>query len=492
MNSEQQSQQPIDNKVISGIAWASLERFGSLALQFIVNTVLANLLLPDEFGYIGVLSIFMAISQVLIDGGFATAIIQRQNPTRADYSTIFTWNLGLALTMYALLFATAPLIAAFFKLPLLTDIVRWFCFTLVLNALGQLQMVKMRKEMAFRFIAITTLTSYTVGGAAGIWMAVHGYGVWSLVAMSLINSGMTMLIYNLLSGWHPSLGISAASFRRLFGYGGYLLGATILQEAARNAQSIIIGRRFSQYQVGLYSQAYKLDQINSYAVPQVLVQVMFPFYSQIQDDSEKLRSVLASNVRAIAFLIFPVLTTLIIVADPLITWLWGDAWRPCVPYFQILCAGGLFTSLQNINFYAVAARGHSRVLFKWSIYKWSALGVLLLCGMWFGVEGLMWAMAISNANIFAVNALLVQRHVGYRFTAQIRSLIPIFITCLMAGATAIGAHRAWMAYVDAPYPGFAMTAVVAFGSYAAYALAMRLRAVSDIKNIYQKIRHKKC
>ena len=157
--------------------------------------------------------------------------------------------------------------------------------------------------------------------------------------------------------------------------GGICLWLSVFQEACKNVQTLIIGRRFSPVQVGLYGQAHKLDQINSYAIPQVLVQVMFPFYSRIQSDKERLALVLGKCVRIIALFIFPLLTLLIIVAEPLIVFLFDEQWRDCAPYFRILCIGGLFTSLQNINFYAVAARGHSRVLFQWSFYKWA----LCLC-----------------------------------------------------------------------------------------------------------------
>ncbi len=476
----------LGRKVLVGTAWSTVERFGSLGLQFAVNLVLARLLTPAEFAYVGVLAFFMSVSYVLIDGGFATALIQKQNPTRADYSVIFIWNMAFALFFYALLFITAPLIALYVNMPLLEDIIKVFSLSLPLSALSQVQIIRLRKELAFGFMAVVNLGGYAAGGALGIWLAMRGAGPWSLVWMQVCNMAVCAVCYNLFPRWHPGFVFSRESFKQLFGYGGYLLMATVFQEACKNVQTLIIGRRFSPVQVGLYGQAHKLDQINSYAIPQVLVQVMFPFYSRIQSDKERLALVLGKCVRIIALFIFPLLTLLIIVAEPLIVFLFDEQWRDCAPYFRILCIGGLFTSLQNINFYAVAARGHSRVLFQWSFYKWGSLLVLLLCGMNFGMFGIMWAMAISNANIFVVNALLSSRYVGYPFGCQIRSLLPFVGACLLAAFVVMGVYFKNL-YNNAETPGLWSMSVCFVAVYTIIVLVFRFRVLTDIRYIYQTV-----
>lgn len=474
----------LGRKVLVGTAWSTIERFCSLGLQFVVNLVLARLLTPAEFAYVGVLAFFISVSYVLIDGGFATALIQKQNPTRADYSVIFIWNMAFALFFYAILFLTSPFIASYVNMPLLEDIIKVYSLSLLLSALSQVQIIRLRKDLAFGFMAAVNLGGYAVGGALGIWLALHGAGPWSLVWMQVCNTAVCALCYNLFTRWHPGLHFNSQSFKQLFGYGGYLLMATIFQEACKNVQTLIIGRRFSPVQVGLYGQAHKLDQINSYAIPQVLVQVMFPFYSRIQSDKERLALVLGKCVRIIALFIFPLLTWLVLVAEPLVVKMFGEEWRACAPYFRILCIGGLFTSLQNINFYAVAARGHSRVLFQWSFYKWGSLLVLLLCGMNFGMFGLMWAMAISNANIFAVNALLASRYVGYSFSSQIKSLMPFIVACLTAASVAMGIYFKSV-YNGSPSPGLLTISTCFICTYAAMVFLFRFRVLTDLHYIYQ-------
>lgn len=471
----------LGRKALKGTAWATADRFGNMVLQFTVNLVLANLLLPADFGVIGVLAIFIVVSQTIIDGGFASALIQRKSPTQVDYSTIFYWNLGFSLLLYGVLFVSAPAVAGYFDMPVFCDVLRVISLNLVISALAQVQLVRLKKELAFKRLAIVNLTSYMVASCVAIVMAFRGYGVWSLVAMTVINQAMITMLYWALNRWHPSAVFSVQSFKSLFGFGGYMLAASILQEICRNLQGIIIGKRFSTTDMGYYTQAYKLDQVTSYAIPQVLVQVLFPFFSNIQNDRERLAAMTALGMRVIAAVVFPVLIVLMIVAEPLVTTLYRDIWLPCVPYFRILCVGGIFVSLQNVNFYAVAALGHSKVLFRWSFYKWGMLLVLLLGGMFWGMYGIMWAIVASNLNIFLVNAFLSRKYVGCSLRRQLRCIFPPLATGVVA-AVAVVALSPWLQWW--------LGALLYLALYVSAALLFKLRAVADLKLFYGMIMKK--
>lgn len=396
-----------------------------MVLQFTVNLILARLLLPEDFGAIGMLAIFIAVSQVLIDGGFGSALVQKKNPSQTDYSTIFYWNILFSSFLYLILFIFAPYIGKFFSMPVLSGVLRGIGLTLIINSIFTLQKIRLQKRLEFKRIAISNLSSYIIGAACAIIMAYHGGGVWSLVAMQIIYGVVFILVLWLITKWTPSLCFSVKSLRELFGFGGYILFANILQETCKNLQGIIIGRKFSATQMGYFSQAYKLDQITSYSIPQVIVQVMYPVYSSFQDDRERLNEIVAMNMRVIAFLIFPIIGLLILIAEPLIVFLYGEKWLPSVPYFQVLCIGGFFVCLQNINFYAVAAVGKSKQLFYCSFYKWGFLLCALLVGMNFGMYGILWGMVLSNFNIFMTNASLQSRYVGLEVNKQIACLIPM-------------------------------------------------------------------
>lgn len=427
----------IGSKAISGTIWASVDKFGTMAISFVVNLVLANLLLPRDFGAIGVLTIFLSVSQTFIDGGFLSALVQKKDATQTDYSTIFFWNTGFSLICYAVLFFCAPAIARWFNIPELCAILRVISLNFVISAFNAVQLVKLRKELAFKTCAIINSAVSLSGGTLGIIMAFNGFGVWSLVAMSVSNTALSVVLYWIVAGWRPSLTFSFTSFRTLFSFGGYLLFANILQNICQNLQGVIIGKRFSASDMGLYDQARKLEQVASSSLSGVLVSVLFPLFSNIQDEREKFHATMDTGVRLITGIIFPLLVLFMLVGYPLVDKLYGKEWVECVPYFRILCIGGLFTCLQNINFYAVAAVGKSRELFYWSFYKWGLLLVLLLTGMFFGMDGIMWAIVLSNLNIFLVNAILAQRFMGYRFSSQLRAMFPSVAICSSGAAISL-------------------------------------------------------
>ncbi|MCX4263742.1 MAG: lipopolysaccharide biosynthesis protein [Muribaculaceae bacterium] len=422
----------IGDKATSGVIWTSVDRFLTMGLQFVVNLVLARLLLPSDFGTIGMLAIFIAVSNTLIDGGFASALIQKKEPTNTDYSTIFFWNVGFAVVIYTVLFLMAPWVASFFRLPELRDVLRAIGLFVILSAIYSVQMTRLRKQLQFKKLAIVNIVSYCLAGVTGITMAYRGFGAWSLVAQQLTGAALIVLILFALTRWVPSLEFSKSSMKELFGFGAYILAANLLQEICKNFQGIIIGRRFSAAQMGYYTQAQKMDTVTSYSIPQIIVTVMYPVYSSIQDECERFNKIVAMNVRVIAYIVFPMLSLLILLAEPLVTGLYGAQWDVSVPYYQILCVGGLFVCLQNVNFFAVAAKGQSKALFRWSVYKWSFLLVAILGGSMFGMTGLMWGMVMSNFNIYMVNACLLQCYSGYKVADQLRSLVPMTMSCVIA------------------------------------------------------------
>ena len=415
---------------VSGI-WATIDRFGTILLQFVVNLVLARLLTPADYGCIGMLTIFIVVSQVLIDGGFGSALIQKKNPTQEDYSTIFYWNILLAIVLYGILFFLSPFIAVFFKISLLKDVLRVLGGILIINAFSIVQNNRLRKQLAFDKIAIADISALFVAAIVAVLFALNDFGVWSLVIMQLLNSTLVAIILWILAKWSPSLCFSWQSLKRLFNFGGYLLLSNILQEICRNLQGIIIGRKFSSTEMGLYAQAKKLDDVVSLTLPNVIVQVMYPVYSQIQDDLARTQNVLKLSVRVISFVTFPIMLLLIIIARPLILCMFGSQWEPSVPYFQVLCVGGLFVCLQNINYYVVAAQGKSGALLVWSFYKWGMLLLLLLAGMHWGMYGILWGMVISSLNIYLVNAALVSKYVSYSVWRQFADIFPVLLVSLV-------------------------------------------------------------
>lgn len=466
------TEEHIGQRAARGTVWAGIDKFSVLAITFVVNIVMARILSVSDYGLVGMIYIFTNLSNVLVDGGFGNALIQKKNPTQTDFSTIFFWNLGLALALYGLLYVCAPLIARFFSLPELIGVTRAIALIVIFNALVIIQVNRLRKQLAFRTLAIVNISAAVIGGTCGIAMARAGYGVYSIVWYQVITGATQFVVIYALGRWLPSLQFSMRTFRSLFGFGGFLLAANLLQVFCNNLQNVIIGRKFSASQLGLYSQAQKIDQIVSYHIPQILVQVMFPVYSKLQDEDERLREMLGMNMRVVAFAIFPLITLLIMLAEPVFELLYGARWLGSAPYFRILCCGGFFVALQNINFYAVAAKGRSRTLFNWSFYKWGFLLLCMLAGIQFGIRGLLWGLAISNFNIFMVNAVLAQKYVGFKVATQARILAPLFGLSGLSAAVTLAVVKLAAVNVWFSIPLFIMI-------YLSVSYSARMRAATE-------------
>lgn len=473
----------IGHKVASGAIWATIDKFGSMGIQFAVNLILARMLVPADFGIIGMLAIFIAVSNTLIDSGFGSALVQKKTPTQVDFSTIFFWNISFSTLLYVILCASAPLVAEFYSMPLLKPVLRVLALNLILTGALSIQKVKLQKSLDFNKIAIVNLSAYALSAGIAILLAFKGFGVWSLVVLQLAYGTISIILLAFITRWRPDFVFSKKSLRELFGFGGFIMAANILQSICQNLQGLIIGRKFSATQMGYFSQAYKLDQITSYSIPQVIVQVMFPVFSSMQSELERLCTAVLLCMRVISFVVFPILCILILVAEPLIVGLYGTQWLQSVPYFQVLCCGGFFVCLQNVNYYAVAAVGKSRQLFWWGIYKWTAFLVLLLVGMNFGIYGILWGMVISSVNIFFVNALLASKHTGLSIFSQFRALLPCLLIAFISFSIAI--------CVNKMVSNFWLSGSLLIVAYLIINLLFKTKASGDCIEVAKKIIKKK-
>ncbi|MBR4045529.1 MAG: lipopolysaccharide biosynthesis protein [Alistipes sp.] len=463
---------PAINRTTKGILWAAIDKFGIVLLQFVINIVLARLLTPDDFGLVGMIMIFIAVSQTLIDGGFGSALIQKVNASQTDYSTIFYWNILFSCLLYLGIFLAAPWVAEFFRIEALEGLLRVLGVVVIINALTLVQRTILRKAINFRVIAIVDILSCSASAAVAIYMAYRGCGAWSIVGMQLSNALLSTILFWSMSKWRPMLAFSVKSFRSLFSYGGYLLIANIMQDVCTHIQGVVIGRNFSASQTGLYSQAKKMDEVASMTIPSLLCQVLFPLYSEKQNDKEALVDMLRGNMRMISFVIFPLMMLLIIVANPLFVLLYGDKWVDAVPYFQVLCIGGFFSSLYNFNYYAVAAVGRSKALFYWGCYKWGVLLVLLFIGAQISMMGVLVAMVLSCANIYVTNALLAQKYVGYSFKVQITDILPILGCTLVTGAVTYMLYTSFAIH-------WVVCGLLFVAIYLTMAYILQLRAIKD-------------
>lgn len=423
----------LKQKAVSGIFWTIAQRFSSIFIQFLSGIVLARLLSPDDYGCIGMLAIFMLLASTFTDGGFGSALIQKKNPTQEDYSTIFYWNVAISVVIYLILFVSAPLIASFYRIELLCPVLRIQGLVVIVNAFQVVQIARLNKLFQFKKISIVTLLSSIVSLVTTIILAYRGFGVWSLVTQHLLMAMIPTFIYWTTNKWKPILTFSKKSFEELFSFGIFMFLTTLLSTFVNNVQGLLIGKLYSPSTMGYYSKAQSTEKLAATSLSQVISQVSYPLYAELQDDKERLVGVIKKLTISTAFMTFPLMLLLVLVAKPVFVLLYSEKWIPAVPFFQILCVAGLAICLQAVNSQAIAAVGKSKAMFSWSVVKqFTGLGFMLVGFFMFGMKGLLIGMVMKSWLIFLINASLVSYFIGYKLVRQLLDLLPVLLLALVS------------------------------------------------------------
>lgn len=434
INNSIMAQKGLKQKAASGMVWTALQKYSTMFIQFISGVVLARLLTPYDYGCIGMLMIFIVLAESFIDGGFGSALIQKKNPTQEDYSTIFFWNIAMATVLYAILFFSAPAIARFYKIPLLCSVLRVQGIILFIYAFNIVQRNQLQKKLHFKILSIVSIITSVIALVVTIVMAYQGYGVWSLVAQVLITAAIPAIVFWFYVKWRPLWVFSWRSFKELFSFGFYMFLTHILNQFGRQIQGLLIGKLYNPSTMGYYSKAYGTEKLASTSISQVLTQVTYPLYAEVQDDKVKLAGIIKRLTMTLAYITFPLMFILLLCAKPIFVLLYSNRWLPSVPYFQVLCIAGLAFCLQSVNYQSIAAIGKSKVMFLWTILKRTGGVGMIVCGLLFwGMKGLLIGVVLDTWFAYFVNIFLVSKYIGYKWWIQLHDLSSIlFVSALSA------------------------------------------------------------
>lgn len=468
-------------KTTDGVVWSTLQRFVVMGVTFISNVVLARILSPEDFGCIAMLMIFIGLSNTFIDGGFGSALIQKKEPTQIDYSTIFYWNLILSFFLYGVLFFGAPLIAGFYKIDLLTSVLRVQGTVLILNAFSIVQQNQLRKKLEFKKLAIVNILSSIVSLLIAIGTAMSGWGVWSLVAQQISLSALNAILVFIATRWKPQLVFSSKSFHELFNFGGFILLSNLFSTLSNEIQGLLVGRMFTPATLGLYNQAYRLEGSAANTVSDITNQVTYPVLSSLQNDRQKLKSALKRFIQVPAFVCCPIMAFFIVAAKPIIILIYSEKWVACVPYLQILCLAGLAVCLQGSANQAITAIGKSKVFFRWTIIKRTLTIVLSVVGiMLAGMNGLLWCLVIGTWSVYFINGYLVEKHIGYSLIRQMMDILPFILLSVILGALAalLGSFLSMNMYVVA-----VLQLILIITLYLVFSLIFKFECLSFMINL---------
>lgn len=429
----------LKQKAAAGMIWTALQKYSTMFIQFISGIILARLLTPYDYGCIGMLMIFMVLAEAFIDGGFGSALIQKKRPTQEDYSTIFWWNLGMAVVMYAILYVSAPAIARFYDIPLLCDVLRVQGIILFIYAFNVIQKNQLKKKLNFKVLSIVTITTALIALAVTVIMAYKGFGVWALVAHNIIVAAIPALVFWFYIKWRPIWIFSWQSFKELFGFGFYMFLTHLLNRLVQQLQGLLIGKFYSASTMGYYSKAAGTEKLASLSISGVMTQVTYPLYAEVQDDKEKLSNMIRRITMTLSYVTFPLMFILLLCAKPIFVLLYSDRWLQSVPYFQVLCIAGLAGCLQSVNLQSIAAIGKSKEMFLWTVFKRIVgIGVVVSGLVCFGMEGLLAGVVFNYWFSWFVNIGLVSKYIGYKWYKQILDILPVTIVSLLAALVSFG------------------------------------------------------
>lgn len=483
----------LKQKATKGVIWVAVQKYFLTLITFVSDIVLARLLTPYDFGCIEMLAIFMLLSETLVNGGFGSALIQKKKPTQEDYSTIFFWNLGMAAILYVILFFCAPAIARFYKIPLLSSVLRVQGLVLFVYSFSIVQANQLRKQFKFKVLAIVSVIASIVALSVTILMAYQGFGVWSLVVKNLITWGLTSLIFWFYVKWRPSLVFSWRSFKELFSFGFYMLLSHLITSFSTKLQGLLIGKVYSPSTMGYYSKASGTESHASTTISQILDKVTYPLYSEAQDNLQRLGNIVKKLTMSLSYVTFPLMFILLLVAKPLFILLYTEKWLPSVPYFQVLCFAGLASCLQSVNFQTISATGKSKVTFVWTMIK-RGVGIACMVGglALFGMKGIL-AGAVFNAWFaYFVNMGLVSKHIGYKWHRQLLDLFPVLAAAVVCAGLSYLCGR--VLHFDMYLDGIVKMLVYAV-LYLGWSFAFKPEAFLNFKDImvplFSKLKSKK-
>lgn len=421
------------DKTIKGVIWSAVERFASQGVEFIFGILIARLLLPEDYGVIAMLNIFLAISRTFIDSGFETALIRKADRTETDFSTVFYFNIAVSAICYLILWIASPFIADFYDTPLLESVTKVVALNLIFNALAGIQSAKLSIEIDFKSRANVSLIHACVSGAVGLWLAFKGYGVWALVAQSLSAAAVRTVTLWVIVRWKPRFVFSKKSFKELFSFGSKLLAVGLMNTMFNNIYSIVIGKFYSSSSLGVYSKANSLSQFPSSNVTGVFQSVLFPVLSSIQDDERRMLDVYKRFLRISSFVVFPLMIGLAAVADPLIRILLTDKWEGSIYLLQILCFSTIWAPVIAVNTNLLKVKGRSDYFLKVEVIN-RIIGVVILClTIPFGLVQMCYGVVVATFLSVCLNSYYTKKLIGYGFLSQLKDIASILVLSSVMG-----------------------------------------------------------
>jgi teichuronic acid exporter len=420
----------LKKQAVSGVLWSFGQQFSVQIINFVVQIILARLLMPEMFGLIAMLTVFISIGQSLMDAGMTSSLIRSKNPDQLDYSTVFLTNLMISVSVYLITYLSAPFIAQFYNQEILKDILRLYALTFVIRSFVAVHIAKLTKEMNFKTQMILQIPSTIVGAIVGVTMAYLGYGVWSLVWLHITQSIVYTLQIWIFIPWRPSFVFNKRRFKYHFNFGYKLTLSGLLDTVYNDAYRIVIGKFFTPAAVGFFNQAETMRLFPVQQISSVMGKVTYPLFSNINGDIQ-LKNAYRITMKLVLFAVIPIMLILIVVAKEGFVFLFGEKWLPAVPYFQILATASIIRPISSYNLNILKVKGRSDLFLKVEIIK-KIIGVIgIAVALPFGIKALVISLTAVSFIFVFINMFYCGKLIDYSVLNQIKDVGKLFIAGLV-------------------------------------------------------------
>lgn len=470
----------LKNRTVKGTIWSSIERFSVQAIQFVVMIFMARVLTPADYGIVGMVTIFIAVSQSLVDSGFSQALIRKQDRSSVDNSTVFFFNIVVGVALYFILFFCAHPIARFYDQPVLIEVTRLVALSIPINSFAVVQRALLTSKLDFKTQAKASLSAALATGAVGLSLAYTGYGVWAIVWAQVTGTFVNVALLWVMAKWYPHYTFSYSSFKELFGFGSKLMVSGLIDTIYRNVYLIVIGKIFKASDLGFYTRAKNFSDFASTNLTVILQRVSYPLLCTIQDQDEKLQDAYRKILRISAFLIFPLMTGMAAVAKPMIISILTEKWLYSATLLVPICLAAMWYPIHAINLNLLQVKGRSDLFLKLEIWK-KLIGVGVLCGtVPLGLYWMCWGSVLVSIISLIINTHYTGVLMNLGFMKQMKDLLPILALSLAAGVAA------WAIVTFVPMPsGGALAAGVGVGvaAYCLGAILLRFKEFNELCGI---------
>ena len=418
--------------VLSSLFWRFLERSGAQGVTFIVSIILARLLEPGVYGIVALVTVFTIIMQVFVDSGMGNALIQKKDADDLDFSSVFFFNLAVCALLYILMFFAAPWIAAFYRMPELTPLVRVMSLTLIVSGVKNIQQAYVSRHLLFKKFFFATLCG-TIGAAViGIWMAWRGYGVWALIVQHLFNSAIDTIILWVTVKWRPKRMFSFQRLKGLLSFGWKLLASSLLDTVYKELRQLIIGKLYTSSALAFYNKGVQFPKLIVTNINSSIDSVLLPTMSKVQDNRERVRNMTRRAIKTSSYIMMPLMMGLAVCAEPLIKLILTEKWLPAVFFLRVFCFTYAFYPIHTANLNAIKAMGRSDLFLKLEVIKKIIGLTALVSTMFISVEAMALVLPLTSVLSQIINSWPNRKLMNYHYRDQLQDMLPqIALSCLM-------------------------------------------------------------